>query len=163
MLQLLVAGLLGSATAASGATVDLVRSPQGPFTRDPNGTIVGLALPTATATVPDGRIYVVGNVRTPGLPITEGVFVDGPRSVGGLFFPISITCVDAFIARISAASILYATCLGGMGEDSADDAASDAGRHADVTGVATFAVPGARISFPLTSPSKGLMLNCVDQ
>ena len=92
------------------------------------------------------------------------MFVGGPRSVGGLFFPISITCVDAFIARISAASrILYATCLGGMGEDRADAAASDAGRHADVTGVATFAVPGARISFPLTSPSKGLMLNCVDQ
>lgn len=66
------------------------------------------------------------------------VFVDGPRSVGGLFFPISITCVDAFIARISAASrILYATCLGGMSEDSANAAASDAARHADVTGIAT--------------------------
>jgi hypothetical protein len=53
-------------------------------------------------------------------------------------FPFPSPFADAFITRTSAGGrILYATCLGGTSEDSANDAASDAGRHNDVTGIAT--------------------------
>ena len=136
MLQLLVAGLLGSATLASGVTLDSVQSPQGLLHAGFQWDDRGAGCPNGSATAPDGCIYVVGNIRAPSLPHRRSV-----RRWSALCwrsFPISITCVEAFIARISAASrILYATCLGGIGEDSANDASSDAGRHADVTGIAT--------------------------
>ena len=138
MLQLLAAGLLGSTTLASGVTLDSVRSPQGPYTQHPMGRSGGRLFRPQRSRIPTAVSMLLRKLGRQACLSPRGVFVDGPRSVGGLFFPISITCVDAFIARISAASrILYATCLGGMGEDSANDASSDAGRHADVTGIAT--------------------------
>lgn len=132
------AGSLGSATLASGVALDSVRSPQGPYTQNPRGRSWGRLFGRQRPCIPTAVSMLLGMLGRQACLSPRVVFVDGPPAVGGLFFPISITCVDAFIARISAASrILYATCLGGMSEDSANAAASDAARHADVTGIAT--------------------------
>jgi len=74
---------------------------------------------------PDGNAYVTGKTDSTDFPVTTGAFIT--KAPGGN---------DAFVAKVSASgtSLVYATYLGGKGEDRGNAIAADAAGNAYVTG-----------------------------
>lgn len=148
MSRLLLLTALASALSAGAATLDFVRFLVGPGTLETPWGTGSLARPTAVASGPDGSTYVVGRVDSPTLPVTAGVVqpdwiggscLSGTGLFGGL---LQRPCGDAFVARIAGdGSVIFATYLGGLGEDSAVDIAVDAEGHAYVAGFAGSGFP----------------------
>ena len=97
-----------------------------------------------------GRATVVGSTRSADFPTTPGAF--DPGYSGGT------NGLDAFIARFSAdgRSLVYATYLGGRGDDGASDVAVDASGRATVIGTT------GSVDFPTTPGAYDVVLNFID-
>ncbi|HEY2822860.1 MAG TPA: SBBP repeat-containing protein [Candidatus Acidoferrum sp.] len=84
---------------------------------------------TAIAIGPSSNVFVTGNTAATDFPVTTGVFQAAPRN----------TNETTFVARLdttksNAASLVYATYLGGSSQDSAAAIATDASGNAYVAG-----------------------------
>jgi uncharacterized protein (TIGR03437 family) len=112
--------------------------------------------PAAMAVDAAGNIYVVGSTQTNVFPATAGAvqpfysggtcFYHGPPISAGLPY----SCPDAFVIKLDpAGSIVYATYLGGNGDDQATAVAVDPQGNAYVVGLST-ANGNSPNSFPVT-------------
>ena len=96
------------------------------------------ALPYAVAIDSSGAAYVAGTA-TADFQTTPGVYKSdiGPAKCLNILTASPVACNDAFVAKISSdgAKVVYATFLGGTGEESAAAVAVDATGSAVVAGV----------------------------
>ena len=115
----------------------------------------GLA-PSAMATDPAGNIYVTGSTQSNVFFATSGAVQ--PAYGGGTCIPfgppvapkIPQPCSDAFVVKLDpAGDIVYATYLGGNGDDHALAIAADAEGNAYVAGTTSANASGAN-NFPIT-------------
>jgi uncharacterized protein (TIGR03437 family) len=116
-----------------------------------------LILVTAMAADPAGNLYLTGQTQSSILPTTLGAVQ--PSYAGGSCLGISLgpggpsyfPCADAFVIKLdSKGQIVYATYLGGLGDDSASAIAVDSSGNAYVTG-GTFSATGTAMNnFPTT-------------
>jgi uncharacterized protein (TIGR03437 family) len=93
-----------------------------------------------------GNIYVTGGTNSANFPSTEGSFQRSFRGGRGTF-PV-LKSADAFVAKLNgnASQLLYATFIGGNGEEAGTAIAVDAEGNAYVTGATN-----SSFGFPLSS------------
>ena len=113
--------------------------------------------PTATAVDGTGNVYLAGYTQSNVFPATAGAFQ--PSYSGGemCLYPgpplpqAPHPCNDAFVIKLDpAGAIVYATYLGGNGDDQALAIAADAQGNAYVAGITIANVSGTD-TFPVTS------------
>lgn len=92
-----------------------------------------------------GNIYVTGGTNSANFPSTEGSFQRSFRGGRGTY--AALKSADAFVAKInnSGSQLLYATFLGGNGEEAGTSIAVDADGNAYVTGATN-----SNFGFPLS-------------
>jgi len=100
---------------------------------------------SAAATDSLGNVYITGS-STGGIPTTPGSY--HPGFIGATCYALGQTspCTDAFVAKISASgTLIWATYVGGTGDDSAGAIAVDAAGNVYVAGTTQ------STDFPLTA------------
>ena len=101
---------------------------------------------SAIALDPAGNIYVTGGTNSANFPSTEGSYQRSFRGGRGTF--VALKSADGFVAKLnnSATKLIYATFLGGNGEEAGTAIAVDAAGNAFVTGATN-----SSFGFPLSA------------
>jgi uncharacterized protein (TIGR03437 family) len=98
-----------------------------------------------------GNTYLTGNTNLKTLPVTPNAFQSSlvPSSCPGTPF-LTLPCNDAFIVKLDpSGNVIYATYLGGSGDDYGYAIAVDPQGNIYVAGVTTYNL-GATVTFPVT-------------
>lgn len=110
----------------------------------------------AVAIDPAGNIYLAGSTRSPAFPATPGAFQTQSLKDADCFNPAGIhlmytACYNAFVMKLAPTGVIvYATLLGGNGNDIAYALAVDSQGSAYVSGSTAPNRNGEPNSFPLT-------------
>lgn len=107
-----------------------------------------------------GNAYLTGHTNSPSFPVTAGTFqtqfAGGQCNPIGPALPPNFTgvCDDAFVIKLDpTGAVVWATYLGGNGEDSGQAIAVDASGNVYVAGVTQFAAASSPNTFPTTPGS----------
>lgn len=119
-----------------------------------NTTVLASAVDSA------GNLYLTGNTTSATFPATAGAFQTQPG--GGICNPFAPglppgftgVCSDAFVVKLdSTGAVVWATYLGGNGQDSGQAIAVDASGNVYVAGATQFATGVSTNNFPTTPGS----------
>jgi uncharacterized protein (TIGR03437 family) len=103
-----------------------------------------------------GNTYLTGSTQSSTFPTTPGVFQPqfggGQCVVNSIVFTGAVPCDDAFVVKLDpTGAVVWATYLGGSGNDVGDSIAVDAAGNVYVAGVTSPGAQGAANSFPTTT------------